>query len=163
MSRPFTSRPVLLRSLILASYHCLISIYIWFLTLTINQAFYYRCYTMPVFDKLIHLSIESDKENGWQALPRLLLKSPNLQTLAIKVYWSFWQISAHNVFCTFIHVKIICYAFRVFCTKLLIDVETHALALASLRKGTYTNVMKTTVLLLRWKEGVVYRHVESKC
>ncbi|CAA0405702.1 unnamed protein product [Arabidopsis thaliana] len=48
------------------------------------EAFYYRCYTMPVFDKLIHLSIESDKENGWQALPRLLLKSPNLQTLAIK-------------------------------------------------------------------------------
>ncbi|CAH8277153.1 unnamed protein product [Arabidopsis lyrata] len=39
---------------------------------------------MPVFDKLLHLSIESDKENGWQALPRLLLKSPNLQTLVIK-------------------------------------------------------------------------------
>ncbi|KAG7548163.1 Leucine-rich repeat 2 [Arabidopsis suecica] len=48
------------------------------------EAFYYCCYTMPVFDKLLHLSIESDKENGWQALPRLLLKSPNLQTLAIK-------------------------------------------------------------------------------
>ncbi|KAG7603986.1 Leucine-rich repeat 2 [Arabidopsis thaliana x Arabidopsis arenosa] len=36
------------------------------------------------FDFGVLLSIESDKENGWQALPRLLLKSPNLQTLAIK-------------------------------------------------------------------------------
>ncbi|KAG7548165.1 F-box domain [Arabidopsis suecica] len=48
------------------------------------EAFYYRCYTMPVFNKLLYLSIESDKENGWHALPRLLLKSPNLQTLVIK-------------------------------------------------------------------------------
>ncbi|XP_010441286.1 PREDICTED: F-box/LRR-repeat protein At5g35995-like [Camelina sativa] len=48
------------------------------------EAFYYCCFTMPVFDKLLHLSIVSDKENGWHALPRLLLKSPNLQTLAIK-------------------------------------------------------------------------------
>ncbi|XP_023635300.1 F-box/LRR-repeat protein At5g35995 isoform X2 [Capsella rubella] len=48
------------------------------------EAFYYCCDTMLVFDRLHHLSIESDEENGWQGLPRLLLKSPNLQTLLIK-------------------------------------------------------------------------------
>ncbi|CAA7031937.1 unnamed protein product [Microthlaspi erraticum] len=42
------------------------------------------CDTMPVFYRLRHLSFESDKEIGWQSLPRLLESSPNLQTLVIK-------------------------------------------------------------------------------
>ena len=40
---------------------------------------------MPVFQNLVTLSFESDKERGWQVLPLLLNNSPNLETLAIKV------------------------------------------------------------------------------
>ncbi|XP_023639176.1 F-box/LRR-repeat protein At3g59210 [Capsella rubella] len=39
------------------------------------------CKTVPVFHNLNHLSIESDDERGWQALPLLLTNCPNLQTL----------------------------------------------------------------------------------
>ncbi|CAH8269110.1 unnamed protein product [Arabidopsis lyrata] len=39
------------------------------------------CKTVPVFHNLNHLSIESDDERGWQALPLLLINCPNLQTL----------------------------------------------------------------------------------
>ncbi|KAF2582000.1 hypothetical protein F2Q68_00001983, partial [Brassica cretica] len=39
---------------------------------------------MPVFQNLVTLSFESEKERGWQVLPLLLNNSPNLETLAIK-------------------------------------------------------------------------------
>lgn len=43
------------------------------------------CKTVPVFHNLNHLSIESDDERGWQALPLLLINCPNLQTLVFHV------------------------------------------------------------------------------
>ncbi|CAA7022854.1 unnamed protein product [Microthlaspi erraticum] len=48
------------------------------------EVFHWCCKTMPVFNNLLRLSIESDKEKGWQIVPLLLNKSPNLQTLVIK-------------------------------------------------------------------------------
>ncbi|CAA7031936.1 unnamed protein product [Microthlaspi erraticum] len=48
------------------------------------EALHFCCDSMPVFNGLRHLSIESDKEQGWQSLPYLLENSPNLQTLVIK-------------------------------------------------------------------------------
>ncbi|XP_010513713.1 PREDICTED: F-box/LRR-repeat protein At3g59210-like [Camelina sativa] len=39
------------------------------------------CKTVPVFNNLNHLSIESDDERGWQALPLLLINCPSLHTL----------------------------------------------------------------------------------
>ncbi|XP_023638963.1 F-box/LRR-repeat protein At4g14103 [Capsella rubella] len=39
------------------------------------------CKTVPVFHKLNHLSIETDDERGWQALPLLLINCPSLQSL----------------------------------------------------------------------------------
>lgn len=41
--------------------------------------------SMPVFNNLVNLSIESNKDQGWQVMPLLLKSCPNLQTLVIKV------------------------------------------------------------------------------
>ncbi|WZZ47859.1 hypothetical protein YC2023_044118 [Brassica napus] len=49
------------------------------------EVFYFCCNYMPQFNNLIKLSFESHKERGWQVLPLLLRKSPNLETLIIKV------------------------------------------------------------------------------
>ncbi|KAF2613712.1 hypothetical protein F2Q70_00013921 [Brassica cretica] len=48
------------------------------------EVFYFCCNYMPQFNNLIKLSFESHKERGWQVLPLLLRKSPNLETLIIK-------------------------------------------------------------------------------
>ncbi|CAA7038038.1 unnamed protein product [Microthlaspi erraticum] len=48
------------------------------------EVFHYDCKSMPVFHNLLTLSIESDKEKGWQVLPLLLNNSPSLETLVIK-------------------------------------------------------------------------------
>ncbi|KFK25066.1 hypothetical protein AALP_AA8G062000 [Arabis alpina] len=48
------------------------------------EVFYFCCDSLPVLNKLLNLSIESDEEKGWQVMPRLLNNSPNLQTLVIK-------------------------------------------------------------------------------
>ncbi|CAL9218103.1 unnamed protein product [Arabidopsis halleri] len=48
------------------------------------EVFHIRCNSMPVFNKLLKLSIESNKEKGWQVMPLLIKSCPNLQTLVIK-------------------------------------------------------------------------------
>ncbi|KAJ4882541.1 F-box/RNI-like/FBD-like domains-containing protein [Raphanus sativus] len=48
------------------------------------EAFHFCCESMPMFNNLLNLSIESDKEKGWQVMPLLLNSCPNLLTLAIK-------------------------------------------------------------------------------
>ncbi|KAG2244316.1 hypothetical protein Bca52824_093843 [Brassica carinata] len=48
------------------------------------EAFHFCCKTMPVFEKLLNLSIESNKEKGWQVMPLLLKSCPALETLVIK-------------------------------------------------------------------------------
>ncbi|XP_013615702.1 PREDICTED: F-box/LRR-repeat protein At1g48400-like [Brassica oleracea var. oleracea] len=48
------------------------------------QAFHFCCESMPMFNNLLNLSIESDKEKGWQVMPLLLNSCPNLHTLVIK-------------------------------------------------------------------------------
>ncbi|KAG7658417.1 F-box domain [Arabidopsis suecica] len=48
------------------------------------EAFFFCCNHMPVFNNLRNLSLESDEEKGWQALPLLLNNSLNLHTLSIK-------------------------------------------------------------------------------
>ncbi|KAL1205219.1 F-box/LRR-repeat protein [Cardamine amara subsp. amara] len=48
------------------------------------EVFHLYCDTMPMFNNLLTLSFESDKEKGWQVVPLLLTNSPNLQTLVIK-------------------------------------------------------------------------------
>ncbi|ESQ47335.1 hypothetical protein EUTSA_v10028052mg [Eutrema salsugineum] len=50
------------------------------------EAFHFccKCKSMPVFNNLARLSFESHKERGWQVLPLLLKRSPNLETLVIK-------------------------------------------------------------------------------
>jgi len=63
------------------------------------QVFYYCC-DLPVLEDLVNLSIESDKEKGWEVMPSLLDKSPNLQTLVVKVLSSF-QENTHK-FCSFL-------------------------------------------------------------
>ena len=50
------------------------------------QAFHFCCESMPMFNNLLNLSIESDKEKGWQVMPLLLNSCPNLHTLVIKVF-----------------------------------------------------------------------------
>ncbi|CAN7085443.1 unnamed protein product [Brassica oleracea var. botrytis] len=41
--------------------------------------------SMPVFNNLKSLAIESHKSRGWQAMPALLRNCPNLETLVIKI------------------------------------------------------------------------------
>ncbi|CAL9226324.1 unnamed protein product [Arabidopsis halleri] len=48
------------------------------------EAFHFCCDSMPVFNNLINLSIESNKKKGWQVMPLLLKSCPNLHALAIK-------------------------------------------------------------------------------
>ncbi|KAG7599742.1 FBD domain [Arabidopsis suecica] len=48
------------------------------------EVFHFCCKAMPVFNNLLNLSIESNKEKGWQVMPLLLKSCPNLQTLVIK-------------------------------------------------------------------------------
>ncbi|KAL1201778.1 F-box/LRR-repeat protein [Cardamine amara subsp. amara] len=54
------------------------------LSLDTLEAFHFCCKSMPVFNNLLNLSIESDKDKGWQVMPLLLKSCPNLQTLLIK-------------------------------------------------------------------------------
>ncbi|XP_010479197.1 PREDICTED: F-box/LRR-repeat protein At1g48400-like [Camelina sativa] len=48
------------------------------------EAFHFCCTSMPVFNKLLTLSIESNKDKGWQVMPLLLKSCPILHTLVIK-------------------------------------------------------------------------------
>ncbi|KAL1200728.1 F-box/LRR-repeat protein [Cardamine amara subsp. amara] len=48
------------------------------------EAFRFCCKSMPVFNNLLNLSIESSKDKGWQVMPLLLKSCPNLHTLVIK-------------------------------------------------------------------------------
>ncbi|CAN7054531.1 unnamed protein product [Brassica oleracea var. botrytis] len=50
------------------------------------ELFHLCCESIPVFNNLLTLSIESDKAHGWQAMPLLLESCPNLHTLVIKVF-----------------------------------------------------------------------------
>uniref|UniRef100_A0A0D2ZYI7 FBD domain-containing protein n=1 Tax=Brassica oleracea var. oleracea TaxID=109376 RepID=A0A0D2ZYI7_BRAOL len=49
-----------------------------------NKTLHFCCKSMPVFNNLLNLSIESDKEKGWQVMPVLLKSCPRLHTLVIK-------------------------------------------------------------------------------
>ncbi|CAN6852846.1 unnamed protein product [Brassica oleracea] len=48
------------------------------------ETFHFCCESMPVFNNLLNLSIESDKEKGWQVMPILLKSCPRLHTFEIK-------------------------------------------------------------------------------
>nr|ABE65699.1 syntaxin-like family protein [Arabidopsis thaliana] len=48
------------------------------------EAFYFCCKSMPVFNKLLNLFIESNKDKGWQGMPLLLKSCPILHTLVFK-------------------------------------------------------------------------------
>ncbi|CAN6999177.1 unnamed protein product, partial [Brassica oleracea var. botrytis] len=48
------------------------------------ETFHFCCESMPVFNNLLNLSIESDKEKGWQVMPILLKSCPSLHTFEIK-------------------------------------------------------------------------------
>ncbi|KAL1222453.1 F-box/LRR-repeat protein [Cardamine amara subsp. amara] len=48
------------------------------------EAFHFCCESMPMFNNLVNLSIESNKEKGWQVIPLLLKSCPILHTLVIK-------------------------------------------------------------------------------
>ncbi|KAG2238747.1 hypothetical protein Bca52824_091987 [Brassica carinata] len=48
------------------------------------EVFHFCCTSMPMFNNLLTLSIESNKQKGWQVMPLLLECCPNLQTIVIK-------------------------------------------------------------------------------
>ncbi|CDY50062.1 BnaCnng18690D [Brassica napus] len=48
------------------------------------EVFHFCCKSMPIFNNLLNLSIESNNQNGWQVMPLLLKSCPNLQTLVFK-------------------------------------------------------------------------------
>ncbi|XP_018469367.1 F-box/LRR-repeat protein At1g48400-like [Raphanus sativus] len=48
------------------------------------EVFYFCCEPMPMFNNLLNLSIESNKQNGWQVMPLLLESCPILRTLVFK-------------------------------------------------------------------------------
>ncbi|XP_018487822.1 putative F-box protein At1g64540 [Raphanus sativus] len=48
------------------------------------EAILFCCEYIRVFENLLTLSFESDKDKGWHFVPRLLKRAPNLQTLVIK-------------------------------------------------------------------------------
>ncbi|CDY45993.1 BnaA02g18030D [Brassica napus] len=48
------------------------------------ETFHFCCESMPVFNNLLNLSIESDREKGWQVMPILLKSCPRLHTFEIK-------------------------------------------------------------------------------
>ncbi|EOA27063.1 hypothetical protein CARUB_v10023158mg [Capsella rubella] len=45
---------------------------------------YSRCVVLPFFSNLVKLHFESNTQQGWEVLPRLLNKSPKLETLVLK-------------------------------------------------------------------------------
>ncbi|CAH8252176.1 unnamed protein product [Arabidopsis lyrata] len=48
------------------------------------EAFHFCCESMPMFNNLLNLSIESNNDKGWQVMPLLLTSCPNLHTLVFK-------------------------------------------------------------------------------
>ncbi|XP_018467961.2 F-box/LRR-repeat protein At1g48400 [Raphanus sativus] len=48
------------------------------------EVFHFCSKSMPMFNNLLNLSIESNKQNGWQVMPLLLKSCPILQTLLFK-------------------------------------------------------------------------------
>lgn len=54
---------------------------IWFLFQVLTLC----CKAIPTFNKLTHLTIESNTEIGWESLPNLLMNCPNLKTLIFHV------------------------------------------------------------------------------
>ncbi|KAG7561419.1 F-box domain, partial [Arabidopsis thaliana x Arabidopsis arenosa] len=42
------------------------------------------CEPIPLFKNLLHLTVETDKDVGWESLPALLKNCPNLETLVFK-------------------------------------------------------------------------------
>ncbi|CAA7054053.1 unnamed protein product [Microthlaspi erraticum] len=48
------------------------------------ETFHFCCKSLPVFRNLVNLSVESHKEKGWQVMPLLLRRCPNLHTLVIQ-------------------------------------------------------------------------------
>lgn len=46
---------------------------------------YSSCGGLPFFSNLVKLHFESNTEEGWEVLGRLLNKSPKLETLVLKV------------------------------------------------------------------------------
>ncbi|CAF2148823.1 unnamed protein product [Brassica napus] len=48
------------------------------------EVFHFCCKSMPIFNNLLNLSIESNNQTGWQVMPLLLKSCPNLQTLVFK-------------------------------------------------------------------------------
>ncbi|KAL0693442.1 hypothetical protein Bca4012_060622 [Brassica carinata] len=48
------------------------------------EVFHFCCKSMPMFNNLVNLSIESNEQKGWQVMPLLLKSCPNLQTLVLK-------------------------------------------------------------------------------
>ncbi|KAF8047649.1 hypothetical protein N665_2896s0001 [Sinapis alba] len=49
-----------------------------------DQVFHFCCKSMPIFNNLVHLSIESNKNKSWQVMPLLLKSCPTLHTLVFK-------------------------------------------------------------------------------
>jgi len=43
------------------------------------------CESMPLFNNLKSLTIESNERRGWQAMPVLLRNCPHLETLVLEV------------------------------------------------------------------------------
>ncbi|KAG7551935.1 F-box domain [Arabidopsis thaliana x Arabidopsis arenosa] len=48
------------------------------------KSMYSRCVELPVFSNLVKVYFESNTKEGWEVLPRLLNKSPKLETLVLK-------------------------------------------------------------------------------
>ncbi|CAA7054055.1 unnamed protein product [Microthlaspi erraticum] len=48
------------------------------------ETFHFCCKSTPVFRNLVNLSVESHKKKGWQVMPLLLRRCPNLHTLVIQ-------------------------------------------------------------------------------
>ncbi|KAF8102943.1 hypothetical protein N665_0190s0060 [Sinapis alba] len=49
------------------------------------EVFHFCCKSMPIFNNLVHLSIESNKNKSWQVMPLLLKSCPTLHTLVFKI------------------------------------------------------------------------------
>ncbi|KAG7656784.1 Retrotransposon Copia-like N-terminal [Arabidopsis suecica] len=54
------------------------------LSLDSLEAFHFCYKSMPMFNNLLTLCIESNKDKGWQVMPLLLKSCPNLHTLVLK-------------------------------------------------------------------------------
>ncbi|KAJ4912097.1 F-box/RNI-like/FBD-like domains-containing protein [Raphanus sativus] len=48
------------------------------------EVFHFCCKSMPMFNNVVNLSIESNKQKGWQVMPLLFKSCPILQTLVFK-------------------------------------------------------------------------------